>query len=96
MFFVFPFQAKATIASLRSAAAAAAASSTPARLSTTAVASSPSVLRSDWAAAERRLLSQLAAARRECMQAETKIDVRYMVNIYALIVHSLSCVLNAW
>ena len=85
MFFVFSCQAKATIASLRAAATAAA--STPASLSLSAVASSPSVLRSDWAAAERRLLSQLAAARRECMQAETKIDVRRVVNIYALIVH---------
>ena len=72
-------QAHATIASLKSASASAAATAavptTPASVSTSTVSSSPSVLRSDWAAAERRLLSQLAAARRECMQAETKIEV---------------------
>jgi hypothetical protein len=76
--FGFSLQAKATIASLRSAAAA----STPANLSSSIVASSPSVLRSDWAAAERRLLSQLASARRECMQAETKIDVCSLSRIF--------------
>jgi hypothetical protein len=91
---VFPpniLQARATIASLKSASASAAANvtapATPASISASTVNSSPSVLRSDWAAAERRLLSQLAAARRECMQTETKIEVSIFALFVARIVH---------